>query len=586
VTEPNPNAAWAAALVDALIEAGLRHVCLSPGSRSAPLALAVAAREARAELTTSIHFDERSAAFFGLGYGRATGSPAALVCTSGTAAANYYPAIVEAFMGQVPLLALTADRPPELRDTGAWQAIDQLKLYGPYLRWFAELGLPDDRPEGLRYARNVASRAVAIARGRPAGPVHLNLPFREPLTAPSDGAVASAEDRAGIVRHAPPVLTCGEDVARDVAEHIAAAPRGLILCGRLDAPPAYAEAVAALAAASGYPILAEPAGGLRFGAHDRSAVVTGYDAFLRDAAWCDASAPELVLRFGASFTWKQVAEFLDRQAGARQIVVDPGGTWDDPTRQAAWRIGAEELSVATEVTRALAGLALTDPAARAAWRGRWLGASSTAARQRQAAVDAAGDDTVAWVYPALLEALPADAIVFAANSMAIRDLDTFTGDAERPIRVLANRGAAGIDGTVSSALGAAFGSRAPTALVTGDLAFLHDVNGLAAAGLAGLDAVILVLNDDGGGIFDYLPVARHAPEQLWRYFLTPTGTDLAAACRLYHVDHARVTNRDGLRSALGAALASGGVRVIELPIAREANTALHRRYWSAVAAAL
>ncbi len=355
------NLAWARVLVDELIRGGVRHVCVSPGSRSAPLVVAVAER---ADLATSVHVDERSAGFFALGHARASGRPAALVCTSGSAGAHYLPAVIEAHMSRVPLVILTADRPPELRDTGAWQTIDQAHLFGRFARWFADL--PPPTAGLVRYARSVAARAAATAAGRPAGPVHLNVPFREPLVPEGEGGVAGRwgdDDLVAIagrpagqpwVAVAPAAPAVDAAVVADLAARIRVSPRGLILAGLTDPPPGYADALARLAAAAGYPILAEPGGGLRFGPHDRAHVVTGYDAFLRAPRWCAAHAPDLVLRFGASFTWRPVAQLLEAHAGAAQVVVDPDGAWDDPTRLAALRVAAAPTALCDAVAEALA----------------------------------------------------------------------------------------------------------------------------------------------------------------------------------------------------------------------------------------
>ncbi|MCB0217948.1 MAG: 2-succinyl-5-enolpyruvyl-6-hydroxy-3-cyclohexene-1-carboxylic-acid synthase [Chloroflexi bacterium] len=611
------NLAWARGLVDALIEAGLGHACISPGSRSTPLTLALVERP---ELTTSVHIDERSAAFFALGQARASGRPALLVCTSGSAGAHYLPAIIEASQDRVPLIALTADRPPELRDTGAWQTIDQIKLFGGFTRWFCEAGAPFEGAFGLRYARDLGLRAAASALGPIPGPVHLNLAFREPLL-PEPPTTPTQPEPTGIRGPAPrpgpaaaptiapfePALGAGAPkrsrlpragrafappdptLLDAIAEGIAAAPRGLILAGRLGplelAPttsaglPAYREALAALAAASGYPILAEPAGGLRFGPHDRSRVIAGYEACLRAAAWRDAQAPQLVLRFGASFTWKQVAGYLAAHPGAEQLLVDPLERWDDPTRSGGRRIGCDPIALARGLAERLPSAAAGDPGWLDAWRRADAAAGEVVAALAEPTV-AAG--SVAWVYPCLIAALPDGALLQVANSMAVRDLDSFAPAVERDIQVLVNRGAAGIDGTLSSALGAALGAGRPTTLVTGDLAFLHDLNGLGAVGAEAADLQVIVLNDAGGGIFAHLPSAASVdPETFARYFRTPPGADIAAACATYGVAHRRIAGAEALAQALRQR--PRGLQVLEIAIDLEANTRLHRRLWQAAA---
>lgn len=637
------NQLWSRALVDALVSSGVRHACISPGSRSAPLTLAVAERD---DVTSTVHYDERSAAFFALGYARATGRPAVLICTSGTAAANFLPAVIEAHYSGAPMILLTADRPPELRDTGAWQAIDQVTLYGGYVRWFADVATPSDEPGMIRYIRNLAGRAVAMACGTSPGPVHLNLPFREPLVPGEDGASngegASNEEATTSSRPAPDTVAATPridtssrarppstdlqvatpEVIASIAAQLAADSRGLILAGQVDAPDGYAPAVADLARATGFPILAEPMGGLRWSRHDRSALVVGYDALLRVQPWAARAAPCVVLRLGASFTWKVVATYLEAHPEAVQIVIDPRRTWDDPTRMAALRLHVDPVPICLALTAAVdalrSGLPVRDAGESATrdtgdsmvrdagesavpdtgesavqrssepsrWRKVWLEASALAEQQLDDAVASAPDCTVPWVYATLIAAMPAGGIVYAANSMAVRDLDTFTKPFLKPIRAIANRGAAGIDGTLSSAMGAAYGAGVPTVLVTGDLAFLHDLNGLAAAHVGGIRVTVVLLNDGGGGIFDYLPVAAIDPATFDRYFRTPSGADMASACTAFGVPHSVASSREAFRVALEAALADPGVQVIEVPIDPARNVAVHKEYWSAVATAV
>ncbi len=612
------NLRAAAALLDGLIEEGLAHLALSPGSRSTPLALAAAARPG---LSQSVHLDERSAAFCALGFARASGRPAAMACSSGTAGANAYGAVIEAWHSRVPLVILTADRPPELRGAGAWQTIDQQKLFGAFARDFHELALPDElEPEAAaRYAQDIGRRAARRSVGAVPGPVHLNLPFREPLAplgpdvavrGPSAASAAgqvvvgeplpSAKLRSG--RAAPPV-----DAARlaDLAKALRAAPRGLILAGLVDPAilgvdaRAYADALARLAAACGYPIVAEPAGGLRFGPHDRGLVIDGYDAFLRLPGWVAAHPPQLVLRFGGSLTWRPVTQYLEAHPGARHVVVDPLEQGDDPARLAADWLPAGATEAAVALAEAMEASGAPEPCADGeAWRGAWLSARDRVGRLRAAAVSASGERSTPWLHALLPTLLPEGSLVVAANSMAVRDLDSFGGQSAKALAVMANRGAAGIDGTLSTAIGAALArSRSgagltvlgPTVLVTGDLAFLHDINGLGIMGLdrsAEPDLIVVVLNDRGGGIFASLPVADADPAVFDRYFRTDPGADLATGCALYGIPHRLATDRAGFAAAWAAARGGAGIRVIELAVDAAVNRVTHSDYWRAVAQAL
>lgn len=611
------NLRAAAALLDGLIDEGLAHLALSPGSRSTPLALAAAARPS---LSQSVHLDERSAAFCALGFARASGRPAAMACSSGTAGANAYGAVIEAWHSRVPLVILTADRPPELRGAGAWQTIDQQKLFGSFLRHFHEAALPDElgEAEAERYFRDIGRRAARRGAGLLPGPVQLNLPFREPLAPATPGTVAVS--RPETARSSPPEaqrrslaipmsgrVSGPADAGRleELAAAIRAAPRGLILSGLVDPAilgvdaGAYADALARLAAACGYPIVAEPAGGLRFGPHDRSLVIDGYDAFLRLPGWVAAHPPQLLLRFGGSLTWRPVTQYLEAHPGARHVVFDPLEQGDDPARLAADWLPAGAPEAATALAEVVEASGAPEPRAEGeAWRGVWLAARDRVARLRAAAVSAAGERSTPWLHALLPTLLPEGSLIFAANSMAVRDLDSFGGQSARSLAVMANRGAAGIDGTLSAAIGAALartrsgaGLTVPglTVLVTGDLAFLHDINGLGIMALdrrTEPDLIVVVLNDRGGGIFASLPVADADPAVFDRYFRTDPGADLAAGCALYGIPHRLATDRAGFAAAWAAARGGAGIRVIELAVDAAVNREAHSDYWRAVAQAL
>src|SRR5437763_6746136 len=520
--------AYAGALIDELAQAGVQHACICPGSRSTPLALCLAEHAA---ITRWVHVDERSAAFFAVGLAKASGTPVALVCTSGTAAANFLPAIVEARYGRVPLLVLTADRPPELRDNGAPQAIDQIHLYGGNVKWFVEMPLPDAAEPTLRYLRATAARAVATAMEGPAGPVHLNLPFREPLVPPSPdflphaGTEARSEDTekpscSPCLRDDHHVVVAGPRVApqetvADLARSLAATPRGLIVCGP-QSDPALAAAVTRLAAALGYPVLADPLSGVRCGRHSGAYVLDCYDAVLRDER-AAALTPDVVLRFGATPTSKALLTFV-RGVG-RHVLVDGDGGWRDPVALAGEILHADAAllcaALVDEVANRSALRALDRCAGDPAWAERWLTSDRRARGAIAAYLEQLGEPFEGKVFAELAEMLPDGATLYAGNSMPVRDLETFFAGSRRDVRFLSNRGANGIDGVVSSALGASAalreadavplsraqvggvlhapaGVRAPLVLVIGDLSFYHDLNGLLAARRYGLDATIVL----------------------------------------------------------------------------------------------
>lgn len=584
----NRNYAFAEAFVDELARSGVGHACLCPGSRSTPLAVALA-RHPR--IRTWVHLDERSAGFFALGMARALRRPVALVSTSGTAAANFLPAVVEARYARVPLLVLTADRPPELWEWGAHQTVDQTRLYGGHVKWSVNLPPPEAGDGPVRYVRLLACRAVATALDPPAGPVHLNFPFREPLVplpVPQDLAAARPRehpeawwgregDRPYARVHPSPRVPDPGAVA-EVARGLEGVEEGLILCGPQDDPD-FPAAVADLARRLGYPLLADPLSQVRCGGHDRSLVVDAYDAFLRDEEVAVALSPKVVLRFGAVPVSRPLLEFLQRHPHARHILVDEAPGWRDPLHLASEAVWAEPALFC----RALAS-ALPERRGPTPWARRWRrlnGRVREALAQQVEARDLPFEGRVFWE---LARLLPPGAVLFAGNSMPVRDLDAFYPSSPTPVRFLANRGASGIDGVLSSALGVSAVHPGPLVLVLGDLSFYHDMNGLLMARRYGLKATILVLNNDGGGIFSFLPQASY-PEVFEEYFGTPHGLTFRAAAELYGLDYARAETWEGLRREVLRALNAPGTAVVEVPGHRARNAQLHREVWRAAAEA-
>ncbi|HEY2717295.1 MAG TPA: 2-succinyl-5-enolpyruvyl-6-hydroxy-3-cyclohexene-1-carboxylic-acid synthase [Solirubrobacterales bacterium] len=580
----NANTALASAFAEELERGGLRRAVVSPGSRSTPLAVALWRAPG---IEVEVIVDERSAAFFALGAAQASGEPVALLCTSGTAAANYHPAVCEADESALPLLVLTADRPPELRGIGAGQTIDQIKLYGDSVRWFCEVGnhLADDA--GLLHYRSVACRALAKARGevRP-GPVHLNLPWREPLAPlPVEGAVTATDPLALGGRENRPLTAVThvdeeptEFELDEIAAHIGDAISGAIVAGRqLD--PELREPLARLARASGFPILADATSQLRLGPHDRSRVISTYDQLLRDEHFARSVVPELVLRFGEMPTSKPLRAWLEA-SGADQILVDPSGGWNEPTRRAAAIVRAEPTALAAGWARRLESEERGEPE-------RWLQAEAAA----RAAIDGAleGSESgagAAITEPALHRALGrahADGdLVYTASSMPIRDQENFVDPGEADVAFLCNRGANGIDGLLSSGIGAAHASGRPTTIVTGDLGLLHDLGGLAALRDVSTPVRIVVIDNGGGGIFHFLPQHGALDEDEFEALLgTPRGVDAAKAAALFDLPHRRLGSLADLPAALAA-----GTGLIEIRTDRSTNVAAHRAASEAVAQAL
>jgi 2-succinyl-5-enolpyruvyl-6-hydroxy-3-cyclohexene-1-carboxylate synthase len=618
------------AFVDELARCGLRDACTSPGSRSTPLVLSLA-QESR--LRCHSHIDERCAGFFALGLAKASGLPVTLTCTSGTAAAELLPAAIEAHEAGVPLLILTADRPPELRENGAGQTIDQVKLFGGAAKWFFEVDVHGAGVDGLPWMRTLACRAFwRSLEGRP-GVVHLNFPLREPLMGDGGALPTDATGRpegAPYVRRAPTHMHAPDAMA-ELSALVASSTRGVVVAGRHERPTPLGRAAAEFCTAANWPLLADPLSGARCG----DAAVAHYDALLRDPAFAAAMRPDLVIRVGALPTSKPLRHWL---AGLRcpQAILDPEGDWQDPASVIAGSLALEPARALRELTKELGGedgdgvasdvsgagmsgeastprgalgpsgressirpstptLALADPD----WLSGWRSADERAAEALLGVLaegerkpgDGGGAEEVLSepaVAAELGVLLPAEATLFVASSMPVRDIESFWPVRADPPRVLCNRGANGIDGTVSSAFGAAADGRGPVVLLIGDVALAHDLGGLIAARRLSLDLTIVLLDNNGGGIFDFLPVAG-APADIYdQHIATPTGLDFSLAAQLYGLEHELVGDIPSLRRALERALAERPRRsgIIEVRTDRAANVALHRRAWEAVAAAL
>lgn len=556
---------WAELVATSLADGGVTRCVVSPGSRSTPLVAALS-REPRLELTTLI--DERAAAFFALGAARATGAPVALVCTSGTAAAHYLPAIIEAGMAGVPLLAITADRPPELQDCGASQTIDQIKMYGGFVRGAIDLGAPSEGELALRAVRRKVVQAITLARGPAPGPVHLEVPLRKPLepaapTTDAERALARAAGQlTGELALAPPRLAPDAAAATALAAAIAAQPDGVIVAGAL--PVGFAAsraAVFALAARSGYPIIAESGSQLRFGPRPDELVLVDHFDLVPAAA---LPVPRLVIQLGAepvAAAWPAWAAGL-AAAGAERWVL-AGHRWHDADSSARGVILGDPAAAIDAVAGALAARL---PAARAPGDAaeRWRTVEGAAALAIERALDGHPRSEAAMLRAAI-DAVPAGAAIQLGNSLPIRVVDQVAGDG--PLRpVLTQRGAAGIDGSIASAAGATCAGH-PVLLVLGDVSFAHDLGGLLAARCARAPLAILVIDNRGGQIFAGLPIARAQPGAAFeRHWITAPDVDPTAVAAALGVPATTAASPAAAATAIARALEAPGVTVIHAPV--------------------
>ncbi|MDP2883238.1 MAG: 2-succinyl-5-enolpyruvyl-6-hydroxy-3-cyclohexene-1-carboxylic-acid synthase [Azonexus sp.] len=527
------NFSWSQAMVAGFVAAGTTDAVISPGSRSTPLALAML-RQPR--LRCHVAVDERSAAFFALGIAKASRRPVLVLATSGTAPANWLPAVIEASQSGVPLLLISADRPPELQGCGANQTVDQIGLFGSHVRASHALGTPDNGFDPA-YLHRFAARAYEQATWPHPGLVHINQPFRESLLPLADTAEAEIPDS---IRVAHPTLQPAPEDIRDFAIRISGRP-GVIVCGEMPALREDGKAIAALAKRLNAPILAEPLSGLRYGDHDRSRLCVRYNHWLSNQAFSEQHQPEWVLRFGTFPLTRNLQNYV---GGIRQIhaVVEPWPRWSDPAHRLTHLFRAEPADVCTAL------LAESLVAAPGGWRQDFAEQEVIAAERPDAGHIAA-----------MLEEIQHATPFFIGNSLAIRQLDSLSGSGEKAIHFYGNRGANGIDGNISTAMGIAAVHGNVVALL-GDLTTQHDLGGLALA--QGRNAVIVVVNNAGGGIFDHLP-QRELPEfvQGWR---TPQQISFEHAALTFGLGFGRADSIDDFRKTLRAALAAGGPHLIEL----------------------
>ncbi len=566
----NRNTLWAGIFVSELEKSGLDSVCIAPGSRSTPLTIAFS--EARG-IRIHTHSDERSAAYFALGLARASRKPVALVCTSGTAAANFFPAIVESNYGEVPLLVLTADRPAELRESGANQTIDQIKLFGDHVRWFVDVPPPEQNfsPHLFRYLCSLASRAWETSQSPLPGAVHLNFPFRnplEPIDIPTDrpawmndSLLSALETAPAQVTFSRPKLFPTADQTDFLTRMISSSPRGLIVCGPRCPAGDFPAKLTKLAARIGYPILADSLSGLRFGAHKNESIFGGYDTFLPFAG--KSLRPQIILRFGDLPTSNALSDYLDSFDNIPQIHISETKRWRDDRFRVTHSLWVDPLLLCESLLSRSDWQHRTGVAAQVSdlrWQLAWTKLENTVWDEVNAI--RAESDFEGGILPDVFDQLPTGNGLFVANSLPVRHFDQFTRPASKPVRVFANRGASGIDGTLSSALGAA--AHLPgLVFVTGDLSFYHDMNGLLAFSRSGIRATIVIINNNGGGIFQRLPISKFEPP-FNELFVAPHGLTFEHAAKLYGIDYIQ-TERLSFAFALNTAFTSGRSTIIEIP---------------------
>jgi len=577
---PNATYLWTQLLIEELVRNGVETFFVAPGSRSTPLTVAVA-RHPTAE--TVLHVDERGNAFAALGCGRATQTPAAWITTSGTAVANGLPAVVEASIDGVPLLLLTADRPPELRDTGANQTIDQVKLFGDYVRWQGDVPVPTNEIDPA-YVLTTANQAVHRAVRPPAGPAHVNCMFRKPLepVESEESLTVSAPvktwaaDTEPYTQYPTPVPTSPGLEVEALAEALGPTEKGLVVAGRLDTPAA-ADATQRLATRLGWPLVPDLTSRLRLGGEQGAGHVPYGDLVLTSKTFREAHAPEAVLQVGGRFASKRLRLFLRDSAPDVWAVVRPDPSRIDPDHRVTHHVEADIPAFADAlIARLNDGPGATD------WRDAWTGASERVEAVVRTHAEEADAFTEPLVATVLSDEMPSSHVLVAASSMPVRDLNRYASTEGSAGPAYANRGASGIDGTVATTAGVATGRDGPVTLLIGDLALWHDLNGLAL--LQDRPVVVVVVNNDGGGIFHFLPIRAY--DDFDSYFTTPHGRTFEDAAATFGLPYHCPETPSALREAYRMACGSGASALIEVQTQRTANRDVHEALEAAVADAV
>lgn len=567
---------YISAFIQELVYHGVTDIVVSPGSRSTPIAMVMAEHP---KLRLHVQVDERSAAFFALGIAKATNRPAVVLCTSGTAAANYFPAIAEAKISRVPLIILTADRPHELRDVGAPQAIDQIHLYGDHVKWFMEMSLPEDTKEMIRYVRTIAARSVANSLSLPMGAVHLNFPLREPLIpnvmAEDLFEMEERENHFVEVELGKNTLTISQ--YKKIADKINKAKKGLIVVGQID-QEGFSDAVTKLADYLQFPILADPLSQLRSGTHDTSLIVDTYDAILKSSEVADYLQADCIIRFGAMPVSKPYMLFSKAAILTEQIVVDGASGWREPNMTATHMVFCDETLFCEEIIH------FVEKKEKNSYTKNWITFNQLAQEQMRSVLNWSHLNE-SKLFAKLADLVVDNSILFISNSMPIRDLDSFFTTNQKNIKVMANRGANGIDGVTSTALGVAVSLNQPLTYVVGDLTFFHDLNGLLTAKKYGIPINIILINNNGGGIFSFLPQAKHK-RNFELLFSTPMDLEFEHVVKMYKGNYELITSWEHLEESFTKEATPSQLNVFEIRTDRELNEKEHREVWDQTARVL
>lgn len=580
----NRNILWAETFLGELVSFGVKYACISPGSRSTPLTLAAARNK---KIKSFINIDERSSAFFALGLAKSTETPVVLICTSGTATAEFYPAIIEAYQQRVPLIVCTADRPPELVNVGANQTINQDNIYKNHIRWYCPAGLPEASAKGLKHIKLCASKAYYESFIKSRGPVHLNFPFRKPFEPDSytDEISQNLLQLKGIKEIDFPDT---DDTAvknlnrrkwfRDISKRLVESKKILLIAGPEKYNAAFPAEISGLAKILNAPVLADGLSNIRFGIHDKGNIVSNFDAILRSDKFSGENRPDLILHFGRTVTSKALENYLEKCA-APKFLINDSGDWFDPSNKAKAAIKCRPYIFCREMIHCLEGN--IDFKSRTTWTGKFINADKIASELKSKIIKRSASLNECRIPGEIIELIPDNSQIMISNSMPVRDFDYFASGLAKNITVFNNRGASGIDGIISTALGTAAQSKKPAVLITGDLAFYYDLNGLLAAKNYNIPLIIILVNNNGGGIFDILPIAEYG-KLFSKYFTVSHNLDFSHFVKAYGGNYKRIKNWSEFRSSFKKALKSKSFSVIEIGTNSGQSLKLRRKFWNEV----
>ena len=577
----NRNILWTETFVKELASAGVKYACISPGSRNTPLTLAFANYK---KIKSFVHIDERSCAFFGLGLAKSSGSPVVLVSTSGTATAEFYPAIIEAYQQRIPLIVCTADRPPELLDCGANQTINQNNIYKNHIRWFIDVGLPEPIERRIKHIKVVARRAVYESLVRAKGPVHLNFPFRKPFEPDAFTDDISEEllnlaneisfDKEEFFKEDDKNIS-SEKWFLEILTYFKEFEKGLIIAGPENYSPAFHMKCQLLSEKLGYPVLADGASQLRFGHHNKQNILSNFEGFLRSEYFINNNKPDIIIQFGRTITSKALDLYLEK-CSAPRFMINEFGDWFDPSNKATAAVACKPFLFCQKMLDVLSSEKIQRKIN--GWLQTFAEAENISDLIKNELIDQSNSLNEARIISEVISLLPENSHVMISNSMPIRDFDYFARNTDRNIAIFNNRGASGIDGIISTALGISAHSKNPTFLITGDLAFYYDLNGLLAAKKYSLPLVIILINNNGGGIFEVLPISKYK-DVFKEFFVASHSLDFSYFVKAYSGSYTLIKDWDNFRQTFSSALKSKIFSVLEVKTDALESLDLRKKYW-------